>query len=83
MTPGFEESTQLYSLPYSSLLPDSIKFESSLNPELLQMSHTDRKLDVITKMLKTVLQKQDEQAQMLKGTSSRMALEGSTVPETK
>ena len=48
------------------------------------MSHTDRKLDAITKMLKTVLQKQDEQAQMLKGTA-RMAIEGSRspVPESK
>ena len=47
----------------------------------LQISHTDRKLDVITKMLKTVLQKQDEQAQLLKqGTTatSRMAIEGAT-----
>ena len=55
--------------------------------ELLQISHTDRKLDVITKMLKTVLQKQDEQAQLLKGTSRLMSIEGSTgtaaVPESK
>ena len=36
------------------------------------------KLDVITKMLKTVLQKQDEQAQLLKGTTSRVAIEGAT-----
>ena len=52
-------------------------------PELLQISHTDRKLDVITKMLKTVLQKQDEQAQLLKGTS-RLAIKGNaaTVPES-
>ena len=31
-----------------------------------QVAHADRKLDVVTKMLKTVLQKQDEQSQLLK-----------------